>query len=80
LDPTQRARLWDFIEGIAKRGSAVLFSTHIVDEAHRYAQRVLVLHHGRRRFFGPPAQLMGSQPQADDFESAFVSFLATADR
>jgi ABC-2 type transport system ATP-binding protein len=77
LDPTQRARLWDFIAGIAARGSAVLFSTHIVEEAQRYAHRVLVLDHGRRRFFGAPAQLAADQPQAHDFESALVSFLAS---
>jgi ABC-2 type transport system ATP-binding protein len=78
LDPTQRARLWSFIAQIAAGGSAVLFSTHIVDEAHRYADRVLVLDSGRKRFFGPPAQLAGSQPQCEDFESAFVAFLAAA--
>lgn len=76
LDPTQRARLWSFIAQIAAGGSAVLFSTHIVDEAHRYADRVLVLDGGRKRFFGAPAELAGSQPQCEDFESAFVAFLA----
>jgi ABC-2 type transport system ATP-binding protein len=78
LDPTQRARLWDFVAAIARRGSAVLFSTHIVEEAQRYAQRVLVLDDGRRRFFGTPQQLARTQPQAHDFESALVSFLAAA--
>lgn len=79
LDPTQRARLWAFIEQIAQRGSGVLFSTHIVDEASRYADRVLVLQEGRRMFFGAPSQLAASQPQAPDFESAFVAFLQQRD-
>ncbi|MFZ2050240.1 MAG: ABC transporter ATP-binding protein [Solirubrobacteraceae bacterium] len=78
LDPTQRARLWSFVGEIAKRGSAVIFSTHIVDEAQRYADRVLVLDVGARRFFGPPAQLAAGQPGCEDFESALVSFLAQA--
>lgn len=76
LDPTQRARLWSFIGEIAKRGGAVLFSTHIVDEASRYADRVLILHEGRRMFFDAPSALIASQPQAPDFESALVAFLA----
>jgi ABC-2 type transport system ATP-binding protein len=76
LDPTQRARLFAFIEQIAARGSAVVFSTHIVEEAQRYADRVLVLDGGRRRFFGPPAELAASQPGCEDFEAAFVCFLA----
>jgi ABC-2 type transport system ATP-binding protein len=78
LDPTQRARLWSFIGEIAERGGAVVFSTHIVDEAQRYADRVLVLDSGARRFFGPPAQLAAGQPGCEDFESALVSFLAQA--
>ncbi len=80
LDPTQRARLWSFISTIAARGSAIVFSTHIVEEAQRYADRVLVLDAGRRRFFGAPAELAASQPGCRDFESAFVSFLAQAQR
>lgn len=80
LDPTQRARLWSFIATIAARGSAIVFSTHIVDEAQRYADRVLVLDAGRRRFFGAPAELAAGQPGSEDFESAFVSFLAQAPR
>lgn len=80
LDPTQRARLWSFIATIAARGSAIVFSTHIVDEAQRYADRVLVLDAGRRRFFGAPAELAAGRPGSEDFESAFVSFLAGAPR
>ncbi len=76
LDPTQRARLFEFIAQIAAGGSAVVFSTHIVEEAQRYADRVLVLDGGHRRFFGAPADACGSQPGCEDFESAFVSFLA----
>jgi ABC-2 type transport system ATP-binding protein len=76
LDPTQRARLWSFIRQIAARGGAVLFSTHIVDEASRYADRVLILHEGRRLFFDAPSRLIESRPQAPDFESALVAFLA----
>jgi ABC-2 type transport system ATP-binding protein len=80
LDPTQRARLWSFICEIASNGSAVLFSTHIVEEAERYAHRVLVLDEGRRRFFGAPAELAAGQPQAGDFEAAVVAFLADGAR
>jgi ABC-2 type transport system ATP-binding protein len=76
LDPSQRARLWSFICALAASGSAVLFSTHIVEEAERYAHRVLVLDEGERRFFGAPAELATGQPQAGDFEAAVVAFLA----
>lgn len=76
LDPRQRERLWEFIEGLAGRGTAVLFSTHNVAEAEHYADRVLVLVDGEPLFTGTPAELehaVGGDPR--DFEAAFVRFL-----
>ena len=37
LDPRQRERLWDFIGGLAGHGTTIVFSTHNVAEAERYA-------------------------------------------
>ena len=76
LDPRQRARLWDFILGLARGGTTVVFSTHDVGEAERYADRVLVLADGEVLFTGSPADLealVGGDPR--DFEAAFVRFL-----
>jgi ABC-2 type transport system ATP-binding protein len=75
LDPAQRERLWQFIAELASRGTNILFSTHIVWEAERYAQRVLVLDQGSLLFDGSPAQLVGGGDQGGDFEQAFVAFL-----
>ena len=57
LDPRQRERLWEFIGGLAGRGTTVVFSTHNVAEAERYADRVLVLGDGELLFTGTPAEL-----------------------
>jgi ABC-2 type transport system ATP-binding protein len=76
LDPRQRERLWEFIGALATRGTAVVFSTHNVGEAERYADRVLVLADGEVLFTGSPAELealVGGDPR--DFEAAFVRFL-----
>ena len=76
LDPRQRERLWEFIGALAARGTAVVFSTHNVGEAERYADRVLVLADGEALFAGSPADLealVGGDPR--DFEAAFVRFL-----
>jgi ABC-2 type transport system ATP-binding protein len=74
LDPGQRERLWQFIGGLVEGGTSVVFSTHIVGEAERYAHRVLVLDGGVLLFDGPPAQLKIESGQ-EDFERAVVSFL-----
>ena len=76
LDPRQRERLWEFIGGLAGRGTAVAFSTHNVAEAERYATRVLVLVDGELLFSGTAAELeqaVGGDPR--DLEAAFVRFL-----
>jgi len=77
LDPRQRARLWELISGLAReRGTTVVFSTHDVGEAERYADRVLVLADGELLFEGSPGALeetVGSRER--DFEAAFVRFL-----
>ena len=83
LDPRQRERLWEFIGGLAERGTTVVFSTHNVAEAERYAGRVLVLGDGELLFTGTPGELARAvtvpAPARDDrpvdFEAAFVHFL-----
>jgi ABC-2 type transport system ATP-binding protein len=77
LDPRQRELLWEFIEGLARdRDTTVVFSTHNVGEAERYADRVLVLADGELLFAGTPAGLQAEVGDgARDFEAAFVRFL-----
>jgi ABC-2 type transport system ATP-binding protein len=75
LDPRQRERLWAFL---AELGTTVVFSTHDVGEAERYADRLLVLADGELLFTGTPAELeteTGGIAAAPDFETAFVAFL-----
>jgi ABC-2 type transport system ATP-binding protein len=75
LDPAQRERLWLLVSELAARGTGIVFSTHIVAEAERYAARVLVLDEGRLLFDGAPAEL-AREGGGGGFERAFVSFLS----
>ena len=76
LDPRQRERLWEFIGGLAGRGTTVVFSTHNVAEAERYADQLLVLVDGELLFTGTPAELQRAVGEGTrDLEAAFVHFL-----
>ncbi len=77
LDPSQRERLWEFIAGLARGGTSVVFSTHNVSEAQRYADRVIVLADGLLLFDDSPSALLQAAPDGggDDLERALVSFL-----
>jgi ABC-2 type transport system ATP-binding protein len=81
LDPRQRARLWEFISGLAGQGTTVIFSTHDIQEAERYGGRMLVLADGEALFDGVAEELReavrSEAPEAADrdFETAFVAYL-----
>jgi ABC-2 type transport system ATP-binding protein len=75
LDPRQRERLWEFIGGLTARGTTVVYSTHNVSEAERYADRLLVLVDGELLFTGTARELRSVAGAGADFESAFVAFL-----
>jgi ABC-2 type transport system ATP-binding protein len=76
LDPRQRERLWDFILRLAGGGTTVVYATHHIEEADRYAGRLVVLADGERVFSGSPRELEEATGTTGlDFERAFVEFL-----
>jgi ABC-2 type transport system ATP-binding protein len=80
LDPRQRGRVWEFVIDLADSGTAVVYSTHNIQEAERYAHRVLVLADGEILFSGSPGDLKEAVRREggggeDDLEEAFVAFL-----
>jgi ABC-2 type transport system ATP-binding protein len=81
LDPRQRARLWEFVSALADDGTTVVFSTHDIQEAERYGDRLLVLADGEALFDGGAEQLReavreeAAEAADRDFETAFVAYL-----
>jgi len=81
LDPRQRVRLWEFVSTLAGGGTTVIFSTHNIQEAELYAQRMIVLADGEALFDGSAASLRAAVEQeapaaaSRDFETAFVAYL-----
>ena len=56
VDPLARRRFWDLIYAVAQSGTAVLVSTHYLDEAER-CDRVGLLDAGRLVAVGTPSEL-----------------------
>src|SRR5215218_3059690 len=80
LDPSQRIRLWEFVAGLSEGGTAVIYSTHQIEEASHYGDRLVVLADGETIFDGSFTQLRraAGPPQkgsAADPENDFVRFL-----
>jgi ABC-2 type transport system ATP-binding protein len=76
LDPRQRERLWRFILKLAAEGTTVVYATHHIQEADRYASQLIVLADGERVFAGEPQAFEEATGTTGlDFEEAFVEFL-----
>jgi ABC-2 type transport system ATP-binding protein len=61
LDPVARDGVWARIEEIqAATGMTVLVTTHLMQEADQHCDRVALMHRGRIRALGTPAELRGS--------------------
>ena len=76
LDPRQRERLWRFILKLAADGTTVVYATHHIQEADRYASQLIVLADGERVFAGSPQAFEDATGTTGlDFEEAFVEFL-----
>jgi ABC-2 type transport system ATP-binding protein len=61
IDPLRRRLLWEEVQSLAKRGSAVLLITHNVLEAERVVDRLAIIDQGKIRDIGTPASLKESE-------------------
>jgi len=58
LDARARRDLWDLVDGIRKRGTTVLLTTHYLDEAEKLSDDVAIMHKGKILVRGSPAELI----------------------
>jgi ABC-2 type transport system ATP-binding protein len=61
LDPIGRADILSLIVDLQSQGRSILFCSHILEDVDRLANRVLVLHNGRKLFEGQPQSLAKQQ-------------------
>ncbi|QIG44766.1 ABC transporter ATP-binding protein [Nocardioides anomalus] len=76
LDPVLRRDLWKLFHELADGGAAVLVSSHVMDEAERCDQ-LLLMRDGAVLAQDSPAAIK-AQAGTDDVESAFLSLVAAA--
>lgn len=73
LDPVLRRDLWALFHRLADDGTAVLVSSHVMDEAER-CDRLLLMREGRILADGTPAAIK-ADVGADDIETAFLTLV-----
>jgi len=75
LDPTQIVEIRKLIRDIGKQ-KAILFSTHILDEAQKTSDRILVISHGRIVAEGSPETLSRQVHGRDVYKVEFAGDVA----
>jgi ABC-2 type transport system ATP-binding protein len=71
LDPTARERLWSVVSDLRAEGTTIILTTHYLEEAERYADRIGLMHQGVLASEGTLAELVADHP-------ARITFVAPA--
>ncbi|MFA5406622.1 MAG: ABC transporter ATP-binding protein [Candidatus Nanoarchaeia archaeon] len=48
LDYLNRSLLWDFIKRLRRKGKTIILSTHLLEEAQKHCNNLLIISHGKR--------------------------------
>ena len=72
LDPVNRILLLDIAEELKAKGTAIIYITHLMEEAERLADRLMIIKEGRRAAYGTPDEVK-KQFKAKTIEAVFVS-------
>ena len=57
LDPQSRAQIWEEIKTLKNNGTTIFFTTHYLDEADMFCDRVAIVNHGQIVALGTPQAL-----------------------
>jgi ABC-2 type transport system ATP-binding protein len=73
LDPTARRMVWEHLGALrAEVGTTILVTTHLMEEAERYCERLAIMDMGRLVEQGEPAELL-ERHATDSLEEVFTA-------
>ena len=73
LDPTARQVVWERLGALREEaGTTILFTTHVMEEAERYCERLAIMDEGRLVEQGEPAEVCGRQ-RTESLEEVFIA-------
>ena len=74
LDPQSAYNLKRMMREHADKGNSVLFSTHVLEVAEKLCDKVIIISHGRQRFYGTLEELKEGHKE-DDLEQVFLELM-----
>jgi ABC-2 type transport system ATP-binding protein len=71
LDPLGRKIVSDLIAHLKSQGKTILFCSHILYDVDRLVDNILLLHHGKKLFYGRPVDLV-IEENVENISDAFT--------
>lgn len=72
LDPQTRNYLWDYVTKLSKeKGMTIFFTTHYMQEAEKYADKIAIIDHGKIKMMGTLEEIKKSTNK-ETLEDAFL--------
>jgi ABC-2 type transport system ATP-binding protein len=68
LDPESRERTWELVRGLNEAGTTVVLTTHYLEEAEAYADRLAIMHDGAIAVEGTLSDVLRREPAIIAFE------------
>jgi len=73
VDPQSRLAIFENLEALKRRGKAILYTTHYMEEAERLSDRIVIMDHGQVIADDTLAGLHRDHPGARDLEGVFLA-------
>ena len=78
LDPMGRKKIIELIVQLKNAGKTILFCSHILDDVDKLVDNILLLHKGKKLFYGTPTELT-EQEGKTSMADAFVRLVTKED-
>jgi ABC-2 type transport system ATP-binding protein len=72
VDPQSRHLVLEQLSGLSRSGTAMLYTTHYIEEAERICSRVAIIDRGRVIALGSPRVLLEAHPDCADLGAIFL--------
>ncbi len=78
IDAQSRQLIMEKLQAIKKNGTAIIYTTHYMEEAQQLCDRVAIMDKGRILILGTPSEVMADHPQCGNLGELFLHLTGRA--
>lgn len=78
VDVQSKNVIIEFLQGLNKKGTTIIYTSHHLNEAETFCSRVAIIDHGKLIITGKPKELINKYEGAHNLEDVFLSLTGKA--